>query len=69
MLEVRPEIVAGLAPLLYGAAMPAARPEELIDHPLPAATLKASSGEPFALEAPEHRPAVLFFYVKNGSPG
>ena len=50
--------------------MPAARPESLLDQPVPDLTLPASNGESFRLRGRVGvGPLVLFFYVRNASPG
>lgn len=46
------------------------RPEDLVGTALPDLTLPASTGAPFALRGRVgHGPLVLFFYIKNGTPG
>lgn len=46
------------------------RPEELVGAPLPDLTLPDPAGEPYALRQHVGRsPLVLFFYVRNGTPG
>ena len=50
--------------------MPEARPEELLDRPVPDLILPSTSGEPFRFHAHRGTGAlVLFFYLRNASPG
>jgi peroxiredoxin len=45
-------------------------PEEAIGRPLPDLTLPSTIGERFALRSRVGRgPLVLFFYIRNASPG
>jgi peroxiredoxin len=46
------------------------RPEQLVDHELPDLELPSSSGGTYRLRAAVGQgPQVLFFYVRNGTPG
>ena len=56
--------------LHYGAAMArAGRPEDLLDRELPDLELPGTAG-PFRLRARVGAgPQVVFFYVRNGTPG
>ena len=50
--------------------MSVGRPEELLDHEIPDLELPASSGGTFRLRSAVGRgPLVLFFYLRNASPG
>jgi len=47
-----------------------ARPEDLLDHELPDLELASSDGGPFRLRGRVGLgPLVLFFYLRNGTPG
>ena len=62
--------IAGPFPLLYGARMPSGRPEDLLDHDVPDLALPASTGGEFRFgTAIGKGPLVLFFYIRNASPG
>jgi len=44
--------------------------EDLIGRPLPALSLPDPEGRPFAIQAHVgHGPRVLFFFIRNGTPG
>ena len=46
------------------------RPEDLLDQPVPDVTLPSTSGEPFAFRGRVGASSlVLFFYVRNATPG
>jgi hypothetical protein len=46
------------------------RPEDLVGRQVPDLTLTNSHGAPFALRSRIGRgPLVLFFYIRNGTPG
>jgi peroxiredoxin len=48
----------------------AARPTDLVGTPLPDLALPSSRGGSFGLrERIGHGPLVLFFYIRNGTPG
>ena len=49
--------------------MSSARPEELLDRPIPDLELPGSDGANFRFRDPAASPLVLFFYVRNASPG
>ena len=50
--------------------MPSLRPDSLLDQPIPDLTLPASTGGTFALRGfVGTGPLVLFFYIRNASPG
>ena len=50
--------------------MPSGRPEELLDHDVPDLALPASTGGEFHFRAAIGKgPLVLFFYIRNASPG
>lgn len=63
----------GLPPrrsLPYGPGMSVTRPQDLIDRPVPALALPGTLGGTFALRSRVGVGAlVLFFYVRNGTPG
>ncbi len=50
--------------------MPPGRPEDLLDHAVPDLALPASSGGNFGFRDRVGKGAlVLFFYIRNASPG
>ena len=47
-----------------------ARPQDLLDQPIPDLQLPGSDGETFRFRDPAAAsPLVLFYYVRNASPG
>lgn len=49
---------------------PPTKPEEMIGQPIPGVTLTAHDGRPFPLRGRIGTgPQVLFFYIRNGTPG
>jgi peroxiredoxin len=61
----------GAPVLLYGAAVSEPRTaEDLIDQPVPDLELPSSQGGTFRLRGRIGTgPLVLFFYIRNGTPG
>jgi peroxiredoxin len=50
--------------------MPPGRPEDLLDREIPDLALPASTGDTFRFRGQVGRgPLVLFFYIRNASPG
>jgi len=46
------------------------RPDDMVGQPVPDLTLTADDGSPYPLHRCIHRgPQVLFFYIRNGTPG